>query len=123
MAQRKPRPVPQHLISTPPRASLCVACKAEILTCMVHGEPTGLDPVHLNLKGEAVAIVSGAHTYEASPHGGGHPFRRRCSHIDEGLPVHGYIHPAHRCGVTWQPDMIDGRRLFDVPYLGTTPPF
>lgn len=122
--RHRAKPVPQHLITTPPHGGRCAKCRAAILTCMCYGEPTSLDAVHLSLRGEAMALVAGIATYEVTVLGRGHPFPRSVFHISNGLPKYSYIHPAHRCGVSWiDVASIDERRIFDVHYAGAAPPF
>lgn len=113
----------QHMICTVPKQDTCRACKQPILSCYVHGVPTRLDPVHLSLTGEAIALVSGARTYEVSVMGKRKGMRRVVEMITRGLPAYGYIHPQHVCGLRYEKGALDERRLFEVDYAGSVPPF
>jgi hypothetical protein len=88
------------------------------------GEPTSIENVHLSLRGEAVALVAGIRTYDITALGRAHPFPRMVDHIKHGLPKYSYIHPGHRCGVSWNDVAnLDDRRLFDDHSPEGEPPF
>lgn len=123
MAQRKPKARPQHLVSTPPRRSQCQRCAAEILTCLVKGTQTRIDPVHVNLRGEVMVLVAGMPTYSIPILGKGYATQRNSAMIIGGLPKYAYLHPGHQCGFDWSsPDLADGRRLFSAPINPSFPP-
>jgi hypothetical protein len=124
MAQRKPKPVPQHLVSSRPTRSQCGQCRRAVLVCHVYGEPTVLDPCHINALGEAMCLVAGGRTYEIPAIGRERAIRRTVYLIGQGLPQYGHVHPSHICGLTWDaPEYHDRRHLFGVPYTGSVPPF
>lgn len=125
--RRRAKPVPRHLITTPPRNGQCSKCHRKVLQGMIYGEPSSLEPVHLSLLGEAKALVMGIWTYNVTTIGDGHPFPRAVYHIRDGLPEHSYIVPAHRCGVFWcSPGDLDTRevrRYYGVGHVPDECPF
>lgn len=127
MAPRKmaPRKATQHLINTRPKRSQCPRCGAEVLSCYVSGEMTRLDPVHLTLLAEALHLCAtpDGRTYEVPVLGRDRAIRRNTGMISRGLPAYGFIHPSHRCGVSWDGAYLDHREIFPVMYSGISPPF
>lgn len=85
------------------------------MSCYVFGTHRQLDTTRLNLRGEAMALVIGARTYEVGMRAGGEPMQRRPWHIRSGMPEYTFIHCEHRCGMDWnQPNYRDPRKsLFD----------
>lgn len=128
MPPRKPkrqRETQQSFVSTHPKANRCRDCGAVVLACYVRGVMTRVEPMHVNLVGEAVAVLAGLRTYEISRVGDGKMSRRNAGMIREGLPRWGWIHPEHRCGMDWAPEGYRDSRTVAVPvvYNGASPPF
>ena len=123
MKRRQPHP-PRHLETTHPVARMCSGCGAEVLAALVYGEHRVIDPVHINTAAKAMALVMGCETYEIGRVDKGKPMIRNAYLISTGLPQYGYIHPRHRCGMSWNdPGYRDERRLFEAVYTGMAPPF
>lgn len=113
----------EHLVSTRPSVSTCPKCKRVIMFCYVHGEPTRLEPIRLNLVGEAIALVAGAKTYDMQSIGNRWGFRRIPEMIRRGLPTYGHIYPSHMCGLTYGPEHVDSREIFGTQHQSDEPPF
>lgn len=116
---------PEHLICTRPQPGACNHCRSYVLLALSYGESVTLDPVHLSARGEATALVSGAQTFAAGDTRDGVCRLRSVQMIRAGLPTNGWVHPAHRCGMTYTGDCLDTRNLWSTPayYLGAVPPF
>jgi hypothetical protein len=113
----------RHLVSTAPTPVEC-RCGAQVLSCLVNGTRRRIDPAHLNALGEAMALVAGAATFECSVLGGSAMTRRNVTLIRDGVSHWRYVHPEHRCGVSWDHEQyLDGREVFGVAYTGVVPPF
>jgi hypothetical protein len=84
-----------------------------------------MDPVHLNLTGEMIALLSGGHTFMAGDSRDGAVRLRSTEMIARGLPDYAWIHPSHRCFASWKdPNVLDYRSaVVPVNYSGTVPPF
>lgn len=121
----KRRPQPQHLICTPVRTGTCSTCRSSILLAVSYGEPVRLDPVHLNLKGEMLSLLSGGKTFTAGDSRDGAVRLRSTEMITRGLPDYAWIHPSHRCWASWKDPSVLDRRSAQVPasYSGSVPPF
>lgn len=117
------RAVPRHQISTRPVCGWH-HCGREVMRALVTGETTVLDPVHINCRAEALALVMGARTFELCVLGRGWPVWRNRGLVSEGLPRYGHIHPSHQCGMCWDyPLYADTRQIFEMNYTGMAPPF
>lgn len=120
------RAAPIHLECTRPKAARCGDCGVAVLFCHVHGEPTRIDPVSINLHGELVALLAGIDTYALQPRRDidMEPSLRSRWTIPDGLPQRGRIHARHRCGMNWsQPEYLDKRRFHEKEYNGAEAPF
>jgi len=123
LGAKRTRPVPRHLICTRPTNITCMKCHRPVLYAIVYGEHVRMDPTHLSLKGEALALISGASTYQTGDTRDGAVRLRSVEMISRGLPATAYIHPSHQCGMNWQ-DYSDGRSAAaPVLFSGAAPPF
>lgn len=113
--KKRQRPAPEHLVTTAPTQGRCGQCRAHVLTGLSWGERVKYDPTHINLRGEAMALVLGDQTYEVygkTPR----PVERRVRHIRDGIPCWGFLLARHRCGVCYDhPEYRDERGLYAIP--------
>jgi hypothetical protein len=83
-----------------------------------------MDPIHLNLKGEAVALLARLRTYQTGDFRDGDTRLRSVEMIKRGLPTPAYIHPRHMCGMVWDTKLLDDTLVgYVMTYAGMAPPF
>lgn len=69
----------QHLVTTPPRRSICASCKRVVVDGITDGLAYRIDPAPLNLLGEVTARVAGRNTYRLIA---GRPYIREHNDIE-----------------------------------------
>ncbi|AER26366.1 hypothetical protein PBI_CHEETOBRO_75 [Mycobacterium phage Cheetobro] len=100
------------LIDTQMKPSRCRKCGGAVLAGYVTGTMTLLDPAHLSLLGETIALLAGLPTYsidESSTRRPARAHRRWTVHIRKGLPEDRHLFTVHRCGFVWPPALLDDR--------------
>ncbi|ASW31714.1 hypothetical protein SEA_CHANCELLOR_75 [Mycobacterium phage Chancellor] len=100
------------LIDTQMKPSRCRKCGGAVLAGYVTGTVTLLDPAHLSLLGETIALLAGLPTYsidESSTRRPARAHRRWTVHIRKGLPEDRHLFTVHRCGFVWPPALLDDR--------------
>jgi hypothetical protein len=120
--RKRERPAPRHLACSAPRPGTCPRCGGRILLALVHGERVRMDAAHLSRKGEAVALISGALTYQWGDSRDEHVRHRNVGMISRDWPTTAWIHSGHRCGLVWAGEYLDTRAGHTAP-TGIHPPF
>lgn len=110
--KKKDNRAPVYLETTQPVRTKCRTCKRDVLSGLIKGEQVRLDPARITLAAEAEALIAGINTYSLLVLGRATPFRRRVYHIQEGLPLYGYIHAEHRCEKHWATEQIEKGEIF-----------